>query len=465
MYWLDTAKTPCPLRCVYCSAKGAFEHKQSFWHEEDIFSLYECPSCGSLTYDLSDIAAPIVPQQDLISPEGWMATRYYIEAGYSAHYVAMCALAALPDTAAITSRDHAFVDIGAGLGLASSFVKNVFGMTTVTVEPSYMGKLSGEKLGLEVHRAYFEDLPISLLAPLQIKPCHLHLNSVVEHLVDPFEALIGMMSRAKVETLAVIVPDGAAIDFGGPFLGALQYLAPRDHRHLPTARGIASLVERLGFGHVHVEPTHGLLTAVGAHAPVAFPSERAVTIAEQLFLEHLMRQPDPMVSSGGAARLIPFAALNRNGPLLAQMRARFPFEEDTEALLARIAARAWDGLPFHLGQSCYWLAYDALASGRLPGALALLRIVCAFGDLMAEDFPHFAMTALDYKWMALLLKAHILSLETRYADAEAPLRALLASRTDTTNGARGSHIAQAESDLRVLRQRANELRSGSTRSR
>ena len=73
-----------------------------------------------------------------------------------------------------------------------------------------------------------------------------------------------------------------------------------------------------------------------------------------------------------------------------------------------IEARKWDDLPFHLGVSCYWLAYDAMAAGRLPGALALLEIVRAFGDLIVADYPQFAMTSLDFKWAAVILKAHIL---------------------------------------------------------
>ena len=435
-----------------------FRHVRSFEYENDTLALHECPMCKSLAYDLSSIEVPLVCASDLYSGEAARAARYALEAGVSSYHIAKCALAALPDHPTRSIQDMTFVDIGAGLGLASYLVKTIFGSRTVTIEPSFTGKISNEILGLDVHRCYFEDLPDELLEDLSGKPCCLHLNSVVEHLVDPYAVLKQMLARAKVETLAIIVPDGLGIDFEGSFLNALPYLAPKDHRHLPSKAGIEALMKRLGFAHVHCDRAEGLLTGIGSRTPIAFPNERMIKVTEQLFLENMRRHPNPMVSAGGASRLLPVAVCSGNAPLMSELRGRLSYEADCAKWLKAIDGRQWDDLPFHLSVTCYWLAYDAMAAGRLSGALALLDVVRAFGDLIVADYPQFAMTSLEFKWAAVILKAYILAQDDRLAEAEVTLQSIIASTSNPRTRARAGHVAQAEAELKTIRAKMDEAK-------
>lgn len=451
MRWLDVVRAPCGLTCAYCGETGRFAHARSFEHEDGVLSLFRCSGCRSLLYDLDGVEIPVISRSDAIGAEAMRNARYVFETGFSARHVAMCALSALPDLAEQDLRGHVFVDIGAGLGMASYFVKRLIGMPTLTVEPSFTGKIAQDVLGLEVHRVYFEDLPETVLAPLRAAPCCLHLNSVVEHLADPFATLAQVMRRIEVRALAVVVPDADALDLDGPFVNALPYLAPRDHRHLPSRSGLERMLRRLGFAHVHVAQDSARLTAVGARAPVRPPSDRETRLAASLLLEHLLRHPEPMVAEGAASRLLPEAVLTDNAPLIATLAARFDYERDVATLLERIARRAWDELPFHLGPTCYWLAADALAKGRIDGALALLKVPPRFADLIVADYPHLAMSALEFKWAAVLLEANLLRHIGSYAAAERALQSILDSQTDASAGAGAAHRATAQRELEALR--------------
>lgn len=458
MRWLEITREPAFLSCAYCGQSGNFSHFKSYEHSNDTLSLHECSNCKSLIYDLRDVDVPLAPRVDPPGPEIPREARYVIETGFSSYFVAKCALSALPDMPEGELRKRVFVDVGAGMGMASYFVKTLFGMQTVTVEPSFTGKLSREILGLDVHRAYFEDLPKEVLAELANKPCFLQLNSVVEHLVDPAAVLADMIRRTNVEVFAAVVPDGAAIDFDGPFLNAQPFLAPKNHRHLPTRLGMELFLKRLGFEHVSVEASAGQLTATGSRLPIRTPGEREVKLAEHLFLEHLLRHPNPLVSSGGASRLLPSAILNNDAPQLARLSRHLPFEQNSAGILASVRGRCWDDIPFHLGQTCYWLAYQATKEGRRAAGLALLQITEAFADAIAENYPHMAMTQLEYKWAAMFMESHILAARGEFAEAAAPLRNILESGSNPLHGARVQHLRRAEAELAALKEKSEKSR-------
>jgi len=220
------------------------------------------------------------------------------------------------------------------------------------------------------------------------------------------------------------------------------------------------LLRRLGFDHVSVEVSPGLLTGIGSRYPIAAPSERLIRLTEQVFLEDLKRHPNPIVASGGASRLLPMAVVNNNTPLVAEIVARFDYEERAGALREAVRARSWDDLPYHLGQTCYWLAYIALQGGRFESATRLLDITKAFAEAIAEDYPLLALASIEYKWSALLLESYILVAQGDLAGAEGPLRAILDSRSDTSQGARAMHLRQAEIDLEALALRSKMSEGG-----
>ena len=69
------------------------------------------------------------------------------------------------------------------------------------------------------------------------------------------------------------------------------------------------------------------------------------------------------------------------------------------------------------------------------------------------------MTALEYKWGAMLLESYALAAQGDFTAAEGPLRAILESKSNAKQGARVVHRRQAECDLKALKERAEETRS------
>jgi hypothetical protein len=446
--WLELSRPACRLHCPYCDQTGDFPHRKSFEHANEVLSLHGCPRCGSLIYDLRHIEAPIVSSADDLSRESARAARYVLEHGFSSRYVAMCGLSAMPDVPESELGDYLFVDVGAGMGMASHFVRSVLGVRTLTIEPSFTGRLAQEILGLTVHRAYFEGLPAEVMAEMGSARCLLHLNSVVEHLADPAALLRDIIDRARVETLAIIVPDGAALDYDGPFSAALPFLAPRDHRHLPTRLGLEHLFRHLGFAYHAIQADACLLMGVGSRRPVAPPAQRTVRLGELLLLEHLLRHPHPQVREGGASRLLPFAVSTGNAPLMVELRRIFGYLHRTDHFLALVRQGSWDDIPYHLGGSCYWLAVDRFAAGAAAEALALLDVSVQFANRIAEDAPHIALTPLEYKWSALLFRAHILANTGRPVEARSALQLIIASRCDVQNGPRQMFLDEAARRLK-----------------
>ena len=160
MRWLSISRPAASLTCAYCGRAGLFRHVRSYEYESDTLSLHECP--GLQEPDLRPRrhrGAAGQPERRPTATRRARAARYALEVGVSSYHVAKCALAAMPDQTSRPPQEMTFIDVGAGLGLASYLMKTIFGTGTVTVEPSFTGKISHEILGLDVHRSYFEDLP------------------------------------------------------------------------------------------------------------------------------------------------------------------------------------------------------------------------------------------------------------------------------------------------------------------
>jgi hypothetical protein len=175
-----------------------------------------------------------------------------------------------------------------------------------------------------------------------------------------------------------------------------------------------------------------------------------VRLGESLLLEHMLRHPHPHIRSGGAARLLPFAVTTANEPMLAELRSRFAYGGRTGQFLAQLRESAWDDIPYHLGSTCYWLAVDAFSRGLGGEAMALLEVTLRFADRIAEDSPSLALTPLEYKWSALLFRAHILASSGHADAARSTLQMILSSRCDPRNGPRAGFIQQAQTHLAAL---------------
>ena len=450
MKWLDQRQPPAALTCVYCGTAGAFAHVQSFTYFERDFHLFRCPDCASLHYDPPEIVARIEhPYSEAYKANTRIGTKYFLEAGYAPELIVFCALAALAGRPPEVLAQRQFVDIGAGVGLSSLYVRDVCGIEPVVIEPAYMGELATELLGLDVQRAFFEHLPAETMQRLRARPCLLHLNSVIEHLSDPAEPMRQALAAVEVDVFAAIVPDADILDPSAPFTAMLPTLAPGDHLHLPTRAGMERFIRRLGFDHVAIATQPGLLIAVGARAPIILPDAAAVAAGTTALLNRLLGHPNPVIAGGAAARLLVFAMANRRTELLGELSARMLGVLDRKALLLRLRQPdPWSEVPFHICTTGYALATSMMRDDELEPALAWLDVVDAASTCMAAgEYPAYAVQSITYGWAARLLRAHILIVLGRFEEVQVVLRALLAARDDRVNGPSQDQLAAAAFDL------------------
>ncbi len=427
MRFLDVIRPPATMRCVYCGAEGAFAFRHAYEYETREFRLHACPDCGSLHYDppetLLKVSFPYTPEYIENTRVG---AKFFFEAGYYAEWTVICALAALAGVDRTQPDRVRFVDIGAGFGLSSYFVREVLGIEPVIVEPAYSGEIGARLLGLQIERAYFEDLPPEVMARMAGRACRLHLNSVVEHLADPAEPLRQAMRLVDVEAVAAIVPNGDFVDPKAPFLTMLPTLAPGDHLHLPTREGMVRFMRRLGFSHADVIVQTGLLIAVGARRPLLMPNQAEITSAADALLRRLSDHADPSISVPALARRLHMAVqdpLRAPGDALRQdLRERLVAAIDRDALLARLGSgESWPDIPFNIVVTAHALGRDALERNFIGDALAWFDVAEPAATEIAELHPLYSGLSIDYRWTTRLLRAQALLSGGRFSAAETVL--------------------------------------------
>ena len=433
MRFLEVVRPAVVMRCVYCDAGGVFAHRYSYEYEEREFRLHACPDCGSLHYDPPETLLKVVfPYTEAYRENTRVGARFFFEAGYYADWTVVCALAALAGVGREERGEVRFVDIGAGFGLSSYFVREVLGIEPIVVEPAYSGEIGAALLGLRIERAYFEDLPAEVLAGMAGRRCRLHLNSVIEHLADPAEPLRQAMRLVDVDAVAAIVPNGDFVDPAAPFLTMLPTLAPGDHLHLPTREGMMRFMRRLGFSDVEVMVRTGLLVAVGSRRPLLMPGPAAISAGADALLRRLSRHEDRMIAVSAMARRLlmsvqdplqaPSQALRR------ELREHLEAAIDRPAVLARLrSGEPWPEMPFDIAVTSYALGRDAMERGAMADALAWFDVVEAAAEEMAASHPLYAGLSIDYRWTARLVRAQALVTDGRFGAAEAVLDGVIGS--------------------------------------
>lgn len=449
MSWLATTPATADLCCEYCGERGSFTLSFRYAYMGHEQQLWRCPGCGSLAYHplVGRIPVPKEFSTDY-RRNVEMGAKYYLEAGYNDIFVTQCVMSAIAPVPQGEIQDHLFVDIGAGLGMSSLLARSVFGAEVIAVEPSYSSQLGRELLGIPIHNAFVENLPQEVRATMRKRPCLLHLNSVIEHLEVPAEALRSMMREARVATLAAIVPDGAAIDGAEPFGSVLGLLAPGDHLHLPSEEGMRRLFSRLGFAHVEVRAHAGLLVAVGAHVPFVLPSDDEVHATSTTFHENLLQAPNPAVSGGAAARLLPHAVLSSDTERLARLRAFFATTLNLPELhLALERARGWGRVPFHLPTTAFWLGAEAFQRKAPQEGFAWWDMMELATDRLVADHPIYAMKAVDHRWESRIMRGYHLADLGQPNRARAWLSSVIASTQDHMNGPIAGQVQRARERL------------------
>ena len=447
MRWLDGKRGTSSLACAYCGTTAALPHKGSFLYYDREFHLHKCVSCESYVYDFAG-QRPHGDDQVPIE-EHKIGLKYYFEAGYSAEFIVRCALAALPQSDSARLSDYNFFDVGAGTGLGSYFVRKLFSMGGLAIEPSWTGQAAKELFQIPLEQKYFEEVDAGLLRRISQKPCLVYLNSVVEHIGDPRKLLDRLLGTIDVMTVAALVPDADWIDRSAPFLSMVPFLAPGDHLHLPSKEGMRRLLADIGLPHQCVYSMGSLIMAVGSREPVIRPSEMFVGVATSLLLERLLEHPHPHVSRGAAARLVPKAVMDRDFARVDVLKRKLQIASPG-ALIAAIENRSWYDIPFHTASVCYWLAVDEFLKLRFEEALTLLEPIEPFCRRLARDYPQYAMETLIYKWEAEFHRAQIFLRAGRPGEAQAIFSSIIASADDAKEGAPRTMVERAETALRAI---------------
>ena len=436
MSWTDKHLPDAQTKCEYCGHEGVFPHFGTYEFGPKEYSLYRCPDCGSLMY--YPLVVPVRNESDM-SPQAvehyGIGNRYYLEIGFSVDHVVKCAMMALAGVPHEEQPRHLFVDIGAGIGMSSVFARPYAKMETLTVEPSPTAHTGIKLFGLNTYQAMIEDLPADVLARMRERPSVLHLNSVVEHIAHPEEALRSIMALTDVESIGIVVPDGAAIDREVPFLMQLPLLAPSDHMHLPTVAGVTKFFHRLGLPEVQIDAQNGLMVATGARRPFVLPTQAEQDAARDDFLEELARHPDPPVADGARARIISYAA-QRDDPagfdkLLASLGPGF----EPAALMRLLHEESsWEKIPFYIGPTAFWVAYEALRHGHVAKGEQWCDVLELFAERMASDQMLYASTSLHYRVEARILRGATLLGRGRNEEAAYWLDRVLAPAPGESGG-------------------------------
>lgn len=344
--------------------------------------------------------------------------RYYLETGFSVDHVVKCAMMALAGVPRAEQASHLFVDIGAGIGMSSVFARHHAAMETLTVEPSPTARTGIELFGLQTYQAMIEDLPAGVLAELRRRPAVLHLNSVVEHIAHPVEALRSIMALTNVEAIGIVVPDGDAIDPNVPFILQLPLLAPSDHMHLPTREGVERFFHRLGLPEVKVDAQGGLIVATGARRPFSLPPQAEMDAARDDFLESLARHPSPIVASGARARMLAYATLKGDSSTVAKLLAQLGKDFKPRSLMRLLRdAPNWENIPFHIGSSAFWAALEAFYRGELAEGEEWCDVLDLFAEREAREQLLYASTTLHFRTEARLARASALMGRERWEEA------------------------------------------------
>jgi hypothetical protein len=448
MSWLNIKRDAIDWRCVYCGTEGELPHHASFRFRDFSYHLHRCPGCQSLIYD----PAAMGPLFGLRPGDAEMriGAKYYFEVAYSAYFTAHCAISTIPDISLAELKAYNFLDIGAGNGLGSYLVRELFGMEVFPVEPSLTGEYAREMFGLPVERRYFEDIDDAIIDKLKSKPCLVHLDSVIEHLNDPRALLKNLTASLDIEVLSGLVPDGQTISKDDPFSTSAPFLAPSDHVHLPSAEGMDKLFADLGFPYRHVIRTTKVMTVIGSKKPITPPSEQRTTLVTNLLLERLAEHPNPIISGGAVSRMLIDAIGNRSHDRIKYLSDALLKDFDPVTLLAKIRQnKPWNDIPFYCGNIAYWIAVEAFFQGRYADALPYLDLTEAFAERISADYPQYAMEPMLYKWQSRIFRAQVLSVIGRPKDATSVLRSIVAEPADAFAAPSREVVAQARDALKT----------------
>ncbi|MDZ4791546.1 MAG: hypothetical protein SGJ17_10150 [Hyphomicrobiales bacterium] len=384
MSWLDVTRGPIDWHCVYCGDKGELPHHSSYVFNDFTYHLHKCPGCESLIYNPAAMGPGFGLRPD--ETETRIGSKYYFEVAYSAYFTPLWALATIPDIGVADLKNYNFLDIGAGNGLGSYTIRELFDINVLPVEPSLTGECAREVFGLPVVRKYFEDIEEDLLAQLKSKPCLVHLDAVIEHLNNPRMLLQNLMSSLDIEVLSGLVPDGDGILRDEPFATSVPFLAPSDHVHLPSVAGMDKLFADLGFPFRHVIQVSKLLIVIGSKKPIIPPSDQRVRIATDLVLERLAQHPNPMVSGGAASRLLIDAVGKRKHERIEHFSKQLLPNFKPEVLVRQLQEnRPWMEIPFYCSNLSYWVAFEIFAAGRYAEALPYLDVIEVFAERIVRD--------------------------------------------------------------------------------
>lgn len=312
-------------KCRICGSKDLrFDRELQSVCSQEMCRFYVCNNCGTIM-DSADVT-PDYSTKEASSFNLSSSIKFYAEVGAGLHSLAsnIQLLRLLPKLQ--SSRDDIrYLDVGAGFGFSVHLAKKL-GWNAIGVEPSEMGKVGSEKLGIQLFSCYLENA-----AFLENSFDIISASEVVEHVQDPDSFIKTLAQQLSSSGVLLLTTPNADAAIAGENVEKewYQLYSPGYHFNIFSPESIKLVLARNGFEYTRVFLNGGSsarkqIVLLAAREEGILPEAlnwSEVQVQAEEFLKHYLKQvvssrkqnrQEDEVYSGALYRLVELLVNNGN---------------------------------------------------------------------------------------------------------------------------------------------------------
>ena len=240
------------MKCPVCGQADKVGHLKSFTYFSQAYEVKSCTRCDIWFYD----PFPTPDYKNDLSNE--FSLRHYLETFAGIESITGISENFFSNYAGESKNG---LEIGAGFGFASHYLRSLHHVEMTSYEPSDYGTKGKELLGIPIISDYFRreegkhyDFCITM--------------EVLEHIEKPVDFLMeiqqSLNNRGKV---LLTTPNKNAVDFTRMYPVDLSLLSPGMHTILFSDASLKQILLRAGFSHVQVKLRDTTLYAIASNEP------------------------------------------------------------------------------------------------------------------------------------------------------------------------------------------------------